>query len=150
MPGLPLNQLTSDGKLFSSESHDGECLPPRVLTSINVSNELKRLPLHNILACHCFNGSHIVLPSNCVSTNHQIHGGHISSQIIRYVSHGSSDSEHDLAAMVHDFMENGSYGSDFHDSSDSENGLNNGIKPLEMLQVSAIQQANPFSPPMNL
>ena len=150
MPGLPLNQLRSDGKLFSSETHDGAFLPPRVLTSINVSKELKRLPLYNILACHCFNCSNIVLPSGRVSSNNQIHGGHISSQITRPVSHGSADSEHDLAAMVHDFMENGSYGSDFHDSSDGENGLNNGAKPLEMLQVSAIQQTNTFSPPMNL
>lgn len=48
--------------------------------------------------------------------------------------HGSADSEHDLAAMVHDFLENGSYGSDFPDSSDSDNGLPSASKLLETLQ----------------
>ncbi|MCO5570245.1 hypothetical protein L7F22_023964 [Adiantum nelumboides] len=59
---------------------------------------------------------------------------HLASQFASSV-HGSADSEHDLAAMVHDFLENGSYGSDFPESSDGENGLPNGPKLLETLQA---------------
>lgn len=71
--------------------------------------------------------------------NKELHGGrslaeHLASQFASSL-HGSADSEHDLAAMVHDFLENGSCGSDFPESSDGENGLPNGPKLLEALQA---------------
>ncbi|KAI5061941.1 hypothetical protein GOP47_0022480 [Adiantum capillus-veneris] len=45
------------------------------------------------------------------------------------------DSEHDLAAMVHDFMENGSFESDFPESSDGESGLPSCSRLFETLQA---------------
>ncbi|KAI5066531.1 hypothetical protein GOP47_0019155 [Adiantum capillus-veneris] len=75
----------------------------------------------------------------CVIYNKDFNPGkslaeHLASQFASSV-HGSADSEHDLAAMVHDFLENGSFGSDFPESSDGENGLPNGPKLLEALQA---------------
>jgi hypothetical protein len=62
---------------------------------------------------------------------------HLTSQFSSDL-HGSAESEHDLAAMVHDFMENGSYGSDFPESSDGENGITSGPKLFETLQVRVL------------
>ncbi|MCO5551465.1 hypothetical protein L7F22_004969 [Adiantum nelumboides] len=57
-------------------------------------------------------------------------GAHLSPSV-----HGSADSEHDLAAMVHDFMENGSFESDFPESSDGESGLPSCSRLFETLQA---------------
>lgn len=60
--------------------------------------------------------------------------GHVEAQLVPPI-HGSTDSEHDLAAMVHDFMENGSFESDFPDSSDGESGVPSCSRLLETLQA---------------
>ncbi|BBN12910.1 hypothetical protein MPTK1_5g23920 [Marchantia polymorpha subsp. ruderalis] len=59
--------------------------------------------------------------------------GPVNEQSAAKYSNGSNDSEHDLAAMVHEYVENGSC--DYWENSDSDNGASTITKFCEILQV---------------
>ena len=110
----------------------------------NRSTDFRRMPLHHLTTVrYDVNETTLDLPEEprinhlLINHNNQVHNKdnyHFASDFPSDL-HGSAESEHDLAAMVHDFMENGSYGSDFPESSDGENGITNGPKLFETLQV---------------
>lgn len=145
MPGVPIDNLSNADALIDQISR--AATPSRLLqTSLG---DLKRMPLHHIAAANHCNVSSSALPLNRADNQalpQAYLGDGKSLTVIRHPAdlfapqynpgiHGSADSEHDLAAMVHDFMENGSYGSDIPDSSDGENGLPNCPRLFETLQV---------------
>eukprot|EP00250_Pteridium_aquilinum_P008032 c17611_g1_i2 orf=1243-1920(-) len=145
MPGLPIGNLSNADALIC---HINQApTPSRVPQALHFN--LKRMPLHQIAAANGFHGASSALPvdpednqasaqlapsdDKSLATNKdpaQAFTSQFSPSI-----HGSADSEHDLAAMVHDFMENGSCGSDFPESSDGENGLPNCPRLFETLQA---------------
>lgn len=130
MPGLP------------SSSRASQPLPAR---DPRPSPDPKRMPFHQITATNGSNGVGAGIRDdpnalggfndlNCDQSIAERFASQVGSGV-HATGHGSAESEHDLAAMVHDFMENGSYGSDFLESSDGENGVSNGPKLFETLQA---------------
>ena len=124
-------------------------LPSRIPSTR--STDFRRMPLHHLTTVrYDVNETTLDLPEEprinqhnnhlLINHNDQVH----NKDNYRFASefpsnlHGSAESENDLAAMVHDFMENGSYGSDFPESSDGENGITNGPKLFETLQVLSL------------
>lgn len=134
MPGLAV-QHVSDGESLPPE-------PPNSLRPLGVTPPLLIKPLHTSgtspTSTQEVNDdqetSGLFATHNMELLSSRTLAEHIAAKFASSL-HGSADSEHDLAAMVHDFMENGSYGSDFPESSDSENGLSNGSRLLETLQT---------------
>ena len=151
MPGLLSHHLRDADALRFGPI---QFLLPSHIPSSNLSTDFKRMPLQQVTSVRydvdektlnlpdqesrftrhqCT--SHLLLNHNDQVCNQDHH--HFTSQFSSDL-HGSAESEHDLAAMVHDFMENGSYGSDFPESSDGENGITSGPKLFEALQVQII------------
>lgn len=145
MPGLPIGNL-SDADALNHQINQA-AIPSREPQAVFC--DLKRMPLHPIAAANRYNDASSAFPVN--PSDNQVSAGVATSDdksltinrepadnfVAQFVPgiNGSADSEHDLAAMVHDFMENGSYGSDIPDSSDGENGLPNCPRLFETLQV---------------
>eukprot|EP00250_Pteridium_aquilinum_P005239 c15366_g1_i1 orf=412-1608(+) len=142
MPGLPVYHVSNADALEPDAPNASNVTPP-------ASFKDKHMPLHHVSATDHLNGSSSTFPRDVnrdqdtaglsVIYKKELTGSrtlaeHLASHFASSL-HGSADSEHDLAAMVHDFLENGSYGSDFPESSDGENGLPNGPKLLETLQA---------------
>lgn len=137
MPGLPI------GNLGDAEALNYQINQAASRVHQAVFDDLKRMPLHHIAAANRYNGASLANPADNQASARFAPSDDKSLTINRHPPdnftsqgiHGSADSEHDLAAMVHDFMENGSYGSDIPDSSDGENGLPNCPRLFETLQA---------------
>eukprot|EP00249_Psilotum_nudum_P018231 c26703_g1_i1 orf=595-1269(+) len=131
MPGFPCDENLSDG--IADDDLDSAQPVLQFVPSETVQSLLWRNLPSKLLSCEW--GDRLKEKRQAIPPNFErnIVAGFVASH--PGSESGSADSEHDLAAMVHDFLENGSCCTDFCDSTDSDNGCSNVAKLLEKLQA---------------